>query len=113
MNELVKLHPQMTRKYRAVQMFLAIADHHPAGIVQAELVGPPGLGSAIDPVRENISRWKRLLGDEPQVRDGAPKARERLGLIESTRAIDQRTLLLKLTPKGERLKHRIDSGETL
>ena len=107
------LHRPMFRKYNAVRLFLMIADHYPKGVTQAELVGPNGEGSAIDPDRNNISRWARLFGEDRQVRDGAPKSRESLGLIEATPAMDQRTRLLKLATKGERLLHRIDSGETL
>jgi hypothetical protein len=103
----------MSRKYNAVRMFLMIADHHPAGIVQSELVGPPGLGTAIDPDRQNISRWKKLLGDEPYLRVNAPRHSQHLNLITEAPAPDGRTLLLRLTRLGERVMREIDGGGAL
>ncbi len=103
---LTELDPRLENMTRTVKMFLMIADHHPRGITQAELVG------TIDPDRQNISRWVKLLGNRPYVRTNAPSKSVHLGLIQATTAPnDQRTLVLTLTPYGQRIKSRIDRDE--
>ena len=103
---LTELHPPLENMTRAVKLFLMVADHHPTGITQAELVG------VIDPDRQNISRWVKLLGDRPYVRTSAPSKSVHLGLIRATTSPhDLRTSVLTLTPFGLRTKLRIDRGE--
>lgn len=108
MEVLTRLHKPMKRKYGVVRMFLMIANHHPRGIAQSELVGTPGIGSAVDPDRQNVSRWKKLLGDDPYLRLNAPNHSQHLGLITEAPAHDGRTILLRLTRDGERVIREID-----
>lgn len=100
------LHPPLEKMTRTVRMFLMIADHHPRGITQSELVG------TIDPDRQNVSRWVKLLGEVPYRRINAPGKTPNLGLVRAVPSeLDQRTLVLTLTTLGVRVKARIDRVE--
>lgn len=106
MRVLTTLDPSIS--FQMMMMFLLIADHHPQGIAQAELLG------TINPDRQNISRWVKRFGEHPFYRvgfRGQPKSMN-LGLVrKQTSAYDQRVNVLILTPKGVKVKEQIDGVE--
>ena len=108
MRILTQLDPSVT--YKMMQLFLMVADAHPKGILQSDLVGK------IDKERVNVSRWVRRFGSKTIVRVDANKVKRipALGLIHAQIApFDTRAHLLTLTAQGVKVKARIDERGTI
>ena len=85
--------------------FLKIADSHPQGIAQVELV------AALSHPRSNVSRWVDRLGEKSFTRVGKTRYAN-LGLVRRvTSSYDQRINVLTLTPLGVRKKVEVDCGQ--